>query len=77
MQNNPSTEFEWRRTCMSMKRDTPVRALEAQVAFASVTLPAGPADSPRLHGCHSRTQLRLEMNSPNSWSLQNEKKKKK
>lgn len=46
MQNNPRTEFEWRRACIAIKRDALVWAREACVAFTSVTLPAAPAAFP-------------------------------
>lgn len=46
MQNNPRTEFEWRRACIAIKHDALVWACEAHVAFALVTLPAAPTVSP-------------------------------
>lgn len=73
MQNNPSTEFEWRRTCIAIKRDTLVRAREARVAFASVTLPAAHAASNLPAWVPFQDTAELQINSSNSWSLQNEK----
>lgn len=73
MQNNPSTEFEWRHTCIAIKRDTLVWAHEACVAFASVTLPAAPAASNLLAWVPFQDTAELKINSSNSWSLQNGK----
>lgn len=67
MQNNPRTEFEGRHTCIATKHDAAAWAREGCVASA-----AGSPLPRHLHGRHSRTQLRLDVRSPSSWSLQNE-----
>jgi len=73
MQNNPRTEFEGRHTCIAITMAWPRHVRAARPLRGSGRCPSGPP--PRCHlptGRHARTQLRLEVRSPSSWSLQNE-----
>ena len=73
MQNNPRTEFERRRACLAIKHDAMVsaRGYWDRSAFVSAPGPAAPTASHPLHRRPLGTQQRPEIESPNSWFLQN------